>query len=143
MPVGGVSKTRDVVHFFARPKRNVVCAPAITPSRAKLSQPLPRVRRHAALLPDLVGSRELDVKAVVSKVQLGEADAGIVYVTDVRSAATRVAGVAIPDQQQVVARYPIAVVKGAKDPQLAGQFIDYLTSPEGQKILAGFGFSRP
>ena len=82
-------------------------------------------------------------RAVLNKVSLGEADAGIVYVTDVRSAAARVAGVAIPDQQQVVARYPIAVVKGAKDPQLAGQFIDYLTSPEGQKILAGFGFSRP
>jgi len=88
-------------------------------------------------------SQEVDVRAVLNKVSLGEADAGIVYVTDVRSAAARVAGVAIPDQQQVVARYPIAVVKGAKDPQLAGQFIDYLTSPEGQKILADFGFSRP
>ena len=88
-------------------------------------------------------SQEVDVRAVLNKVSLGEADAGIVYVTDVRSAGARVAGVAIPEQHQVVARYPIAVVKDAKDPELARRFIDYLVSPEGQKILADFGFSKP
>ena len=53
------------------------------------------------------------------------------------------AGVAIPEQHQVVAGYPIAVVKDAKNPEVAGRFIDYLVSPEGQRILADFGFSKP
>ena len=88
-------------------------------------------------------SQELDVRSVLNKVALGEADAGIVYVTDVLSAGTRVGSVAIPEQHQVVARYPVAVVKGAKNPELAKVFVDYLISDEGQRLLAGFGFSRP
>lgn len=88
-------------------------------------------------------SQELDVRSVLNKVALGEADAGIVYVTDVLSAGTRVSGVEIPEQHQVVARYPIAVVSGAKNAALARKFVDYLVSEEGQLLLAGFGFSRP
>lgn len=87
-------------------------------------------------------SQELDARSVLNKVALGEADAGIVYVTDVLSAGTRVSGVEIPEQHQVVARYPIAVVIGAKNPALARVFLDYLVSDEGQQLLTGFGFSR-
>jgi molybdate transport system substrate-binding protein len=88
-------------------------------------------------------SQEVDVRAVLNKVSLGEADAGIVYVTDVMSAAGRVTGVNIPDQQQVVARYPVAVVKDSKNTALAHRFVDYLVSPAGQSTLAEFGFSKP
>jgi len=88
-------------------------------------------------------SQEVDVRAVLNKVALGEADAGIVYVTDVRSAGARVTGVDIPDQHQVIARYPIAVVKESKNPRLAKVYVDYLLSDEGQRLLAEFGFSRP
>jgi len=88
-------------------------------------------------------SQELDVRSVLNKVALGEADAGIVYVTDVLSAGARVGSIAIPEQQQVVARYPIAVVTGAKSRQLARAFVDYLVGEDGQRLLAGFGFSRP
>jgi molybdate transport system substrate-binding protein len=88
-------------------------------------------------------SQETDVRAVLNKISLGEADAGIVYITDVRSTAGRVAGVEIPPQFQVVARYPIAVVKDSKNAALADRFIEYLTSPAGQDLLAGFGFSKP
>jgi molybdate transport system substrate-binding protein len=88
-------------------------------------------------------SHEIDVRAVLNKVVLGEADAGIVYVTDVRSAGPRVSGVDIPEQQQVVARYPIAVVKDAGNPRLAKAFVAYVLSVEGQRLLAEFGFSRP
>jgi molybdate transport system substrate-binding protein len=88
-------------------------------------------------------SQEVDVRAVLNKVTLGEADAGIVYVTDVKSAGVRVTGVDIPEQHQVIARYPIAVVKGSKNPRLAMAYIDYLLSDEGQQLLAEFGFSRP
>ena len=73
----------------------------------------------------------------------GEADAGIVYVTDVKSAGIRVTGVDIPEQHQVIARYPIAVVKGSKNPRHAMAYIDYLLSDEGQQLLAEFGFSKP
>jgi molybdate transport system substrate-binding protein len=88
-------------------------------------------------------SQEVDVRAVLNKVALGEADAGIVYVTDVKSAGARVTGVDIPEQHQVIARYPIAVVKETKNPRLAKAFVDYLLSDEGQKMLAEFGFSKP
>ena len=88
-------------------------------------------------------SQEVDVRAVLNKVSLGEADAGIVYVTDVKSAGGRVTGVEIPEQQQVVARYPIAVVKNSKNVALGHRFVDYLVSPAGQSVLAEFGFSKP
>jgi molybdate transport system substrate-binding protein len=80
---------------------------------------------------------------VLSKVALGEADAGIVYVTDVKSAGTRVTGVDIPEQHQVIALYPIAVVKESKNPRLAKAYVGYLLSDQGQRLLAEFGFSRP
>jgi molybdate transport system substrate-binding protein len=88
-------------------------------------------------------SQEVDVRAVLNKVGLGEADAGIVYVTDLKSAGARVSGVDIPEQQQVVARYPIAVMKDSKKAQLAHRFVDYLLSPAGQTVLATSGFSKP
>jgi molybdate transport system substrate-binding protein len=88
-------------------------------------------------------SQEQDVKSVLTKVSLGEADAGIVYVTDVKSAAGRVSGVDIPEQHQIVARYPIAVMKDSKKAQLAHRFVDYVLSPAGQTVLATYGFSKP
>src|SRR3981081_4023047 len=88
-------------------------------------------------------SQEVDVRAVLNKVVLGEADAGIVFVTDVKSAGARVVGVDIPEQHQVLARYPIAVVRESKNPGLARAYVDFLLSDEGQKLLAEFGFSKP
>jgi molybdate transport system substrate-binding protein len=88
-------------------------------------------------------SQEVDVRAVLNKVALGEADAGIVYVTDVMSAAAHVTGVDIPEQHQVIARYPIAIVRDSKNPRLAKAYVDYLLSAEGQRLLAEFGFSKP
>jgi len=86
------------------------------------------------------GSRELDVKAVVSKVQLGEADAGIVYVTDVRAGGDKVEGVGLPEAQNVVAQYPIATVAASPRKEDAGAFIAFVRSPAGQKVLGDFGF---
>ena len=88
-------------------------------------------------------SQEVDARAVLNKVALGEADAGIVYVTDVRSAAGRVSGVNIPESDQVIARYPVVVIQGGKAPQVARRFAAYVLSPEGQKTLASFGFAAP
>ena len=85
-------------------------------------------------------SLETDVKSVVSKIVLGEADAAIVYVTDVKAAGGKVTGVPIPDTVNVVATYPIDSVKGAKNSNLAYAFISYVLSADGQATLQSFGF---
>lgn len=87
-------------------------------------------------------SLETDVKSVVSKIELGEADAGIVYTTDVKAAGGKVAGVPIPDSDNVVATYPLVEVKGSPNPTAAQAFIDFVRSPRGQSALESFGFLR-
>ena len=85
-------------------------------------------------------SNEDNVKAVVTKVQLGEADAGIVYTTDVTpDVAGDVQVIEIPDPVNVIAEYPIAPVEGG-DAALATAFIAYVLGPDGQGTLAGAGF---
>jgi len=86
-----------------------------------------------------VVSEEEDVRDVLAKVAIGEADAGIVYVSDAASAGDEVQVIAIPDALNVVASYPIAAVTGG-DAVLADAFIAYLLSPDGQATLADFGF---
>lgn len=86
-------------------------------------------------------SDEVSVKALVGKVQLGEVDAGIVYATDVR--AGRVAAVPIPVAANVVASYPLAVLKAGVDPVGGEQFADFVSSPAGRSILADHGFCLP
>jgi molybdate transport system substrate-binding protein len=88
-------------------------------------------------------SLEDNVKAVLTKVSLGEADAGIVYVTDIKAAGDRVEGVQIPAAQNVVARYPIAVVTASKHTSEAQAFVDYVLSTAGQQTLSSFGFLPP
>lgn len=86
-------------------------------------------------------SNELNVKDVVAKVQLGEADDGIVYQTDAASAdQSKVTTIEIPDRFNVVARYPAAVVKSGANPEGARAFIAYLLSPAGQAVLHKYGF---
>jgi molybdate transport system substrate-binding protein len=88
-----------------------------------------------------VVSYEQDVKAVLSKVTLGEADAGIVYVTDIaQDSADKVGKLAIPDNLNTIASYPIATIKGAKNADLATKFMDYVLAPDGQAVLAKYGF---
>jgi molybdate transport system substrate-binding protein len=88
-------------------------------------------------------SREDNVKAVVTKVSLGEADAGIVYVTDVTAGGDKVEGVDIPEDQNVTATYPIATVKAGKDQAGASAFMDLVLSAEGQQVLEEYGFLPP
>jgi molybdate transport system substrate-binding protein len=85
-------------------------------------------------------SLETDVKSVVSKIELGEADAGIVYVTDVKAAGSTVAGVPIPDSVNVIATYPIVAIKGTPNLDVADTFIAYVLSADGQAMLQSFGF---
>jgi molybdate transport system substrate-binding protein len=89
------------------------------------------------------GSRETDVKAVLSKVALGEADAGIVYVTDVRAASDKVEGVGLPTTQNPSVRYPIAALREAQHADAAQAFIAFVLSDPGTKILGEYGFLPP
>ncbi len=86
-------------------------------------------------------SLELEVTAVLNKVALGEADAGIVYVSDVVSSG-KVDGIPIPDIDNVIADYPIAILAGAPDKSAAKTFVDYVMSPSGQTALEQAGFQR-
>ena len=88
-------------------------------------------------------SQEDNVKAVVTKVSLGEADAGIVYVTDVTAGGDKVEGIELPEDQNVLATYPIATVKAGSAQDQAQAFVDLVLSAEGQQVLKEHGFLPP
>jgi molybdate transport system substrate-binding protein len=85
-------------------------------------------------------SREPNVRQVLSKVSLGEADAAIVYRTDARAAGRGVEVISIPPELNVVAEYPVAVLQQAREARLAREFVDLVLSPAGQETLGRFGF---
>lgn len=85
-------------------------------------------------------SLETDVKSVVGKIELGEADAGIVYTTDVTAAGNKVQGVPVPDADNVIATYPIVAVKATTNAAAANAFVAYVLSAAGQAKLQSFGF---
>ena len=88
-------------------------------------------------------SEETNVGGVVTKVTLGEVDAGIVYVTDVKENESKASGVTIPADQNSITDYPIVQIKGAPNATAAKAFISYVLGPNGQKVLASFGFMPP
>jgi molybdate transport system substrate-binding protein len=90
-----------------------------------------------------VVSNEDNVEGVLSKVRLGEADAGFVYVTDAKAAGADVRTVALPEAAQAVAVYPIAVVTKSPHAVLAEAFVRFVLSTEGQHLLRGAGFGPP
>ncbi|MDN5572127.1 MAG: molybdate ABC transporter substrate-binding protein [Propionibacteriaceae bacterium] len=87
-------------------------------------------------------SQEQKVTDVLGKVTSGEADAGVVYTTDARSAGDKVTTVVIPGSDEVVNRYPIAVTTEASEAALAGSFIDFVTGDPGQQVLGDYGFAE-
>jgi molybdate transport system substrate-binding protein len=88
-----------------------------------------------------VVSRELNVRQVLAKVTLGEADAAIVYRTDAAIAKDKVEVIAIPTEINIVSAYPAAVLKDAPQAETARAFLDFLLSADGQKRLAAAGFT--
>ena len=88
-------------------------------------------------------SLEENVKGIVTKVTLGEADAGIVYTTDVIAAGAEAEGVDIPADINVIATYPLVATADAPNPEGATAFVDFVVSDQGQKILASYGFTAP
>ena len=88
-------------------------------------------------------SEESAVTDVLSKVETGQADAGLVYVTDAKGAGDKVASVAFPEAAGAVNTYPIAVLKESKSQELARKFVDLVTGEAGQKVLNAAGFANP
>ncbi|MBH5334688.1 molybdate ABC transporter substrate-binding protein [Streptomyces pactum] len=88
-------------------------------------------------------SEEPNVRAVLSKVALGEADAGLVYATDAAAEPGKVDAVAIPDERNAIASYPAAALKEAPHAKEAADFVAWLRGPEAQRILRDAGFQQP
>ena len=86
---------------------------------------------------------EQDVKGVLTKIELGEADAGLVYLTDVIAAGQRVEGIVVPEADEVVNAYPIAALTGAPNPEGAQAWVDFVLSAAGQAALEDAGFVAP
>ncbi|MBB1262449.1 extracellular solute-binding protein, partial [Streptomyces alkaliterrae] len=85
---------------------------------------------------------EPSVRAALSKIELGEADAGIVYATDAASS-DRVDTVAVPDRQNIDVSYPAAVLTDAPNRESAADFVDWLNSPAARRVFADAGFQQP
>ena len=90
-----------------------------------------------------VDTYEQDVKAVLSKVEIDEVDAGIVYKTDVLAAGSKVKGIDFPEAATAVGKYPIALLSASTNKAAAQVFIDYVLSPKGIRILTDAGFATP
>ena len=86
---------------------------------------------------------EADVKATLTKVELGEVDAGIVYVTDVKAAGAKVVGIPIPAELSGSTEYPIATVTASTHAELAQAFVDYVLSSDGAAVMTAAGFQAP
>lgn len=112
----------------------VVCAPEVPCGAAT------ETVEEAAGLEFAPVSEEQSVTDVLNKVTSGEADAGLVYVTDVEKAGDAVEGIDFPEAQEAVNTYSITTVDGSANPQLGQEFVDLVTGEEGQEVLAGYGF---
>jgi len=130
----GVSSLQDL----AKPGTTlVVCAPEVPCGAAAQT-----VEESSGVTIEPV-SEEQAVTDVLTKVESGQADAGLVYVTDVRSAGDRVKGVAFPESSEAVNSYPIAVLSASENGDMAQEFLDLVTGTEGQTALAAAGFAKP
>ena len=134
----GNPKTIATLADLARSDLVVVLAAPQVPAGAYAQQAL--AKAGVKVTPK---SLEPDVKAVVSKVTTGEADAGIVYATDVTAAKGQADGVTIAAADNVVASYPIVVAKASTNSNLARTFVTFTTGADGRAVLAAYGFDRP
>jgi molybdate transport system substrate-binding protein len=140
----------ETLHDLTRPGLKLILAGEQVPVGAYARQVLDKLSSDPvygpgykeAVLANVISNEE-NVRQVVAKVQLGEADAGIVYRSNVTPAlAGKLGEIDIPDRFNVTATYPISVLKAASDNELAQQFVQFVLGPEGQRILERWGFIR-
>lgn len=137
VPAGNPARIHDLHDFGEDALRLGLCArgvPCGDFARAALAR--------AGVTPSL-DTNEPDVRALLTKIELGELDGGITYLTDVASAGGKVQGIDIPDDLNVVAEYPIAVLARAPNPVAAEAYVRFVLSDEGRAILGTYGFTPP
>jgi molybdate transport system substrate-binding protein len=143
--LAGVASPADL----AKASLKVIAAGDDVPITRYATQLVANLAREPGYPPDFAAkyaanivSKEDNVKAVVAKIELGEGDAGIVYVTDAQ-ASTKVKAFGVPDTANVPATYAAVVVNPNTHEEASRAFLTWLTGPDGQAILASFGFLPP
>ncbi|MFC8597581.1 molybdate ABC transporter substrate-binding protein [Isoptericola sp. NPDC057191] len=137
VPPGNPAGVEDLADLADPDVKLVLCAPAVPCGAASAKV------ADAAGLDLRPVSEEQSVTDVLGKVIAGEADAGLVYVTDVAAAGDDVEGVELPESSSAVNTYPIAPVADTDQARLAHDFVDLVLSDDGQQTLAGYGFAAP
>ena len=137
VPPGNPGNVRSLPDF-ARRELTIALCEAQVPCGAASGTAL-----AAAGVTPLPDTLEQDVKAVLSKVRLGEVDAGLVYRTDVLSAGGAVTGIVFPEADRAVNDYLIAPLSAARNRAAAGAFVDHVLSEEGRRALGAAGFDTP
>lgn len=142
---GGVSSARDL----AKADLKVIAAGDEVPITKYATKLVANLAKEAGYPADFVAaynanvaSKEDNVKAVVAKIELGEGDAGIVYVTDA-AASDKVKDIDVPDSANVPATYAGVVVEPSRNQDAAAKFLSWFAGPDGQAILGSFGFLPP
>lgn len=137
VPPGNPGKVETLADLARTGVTTVLCAPQVPCGSAALKA---LTRAGIKLTP---ASQEQNVTAVLTKVVNREADAGLVYVTDVKAAGTKVTGIAFPESAAAVNQYPIATLTAATNAAAAHAFLALVTGPIGQQVLTDAGFVRP
>jgi molybdate transport system substrate-binding protein len=135
VPTGNPGQVRELADLARTELTIALCAPQVPCGELAAT-----VLRRSGVTP-APDTLEQDVRAVLSKVRLGEVDAALVYRTDVPTAAGQVEQIALPAAGSVSTDYSLTVVAGAPDDDAARAFVTYVLSPEGQRVLADAGFS--
>jgi molybdate transport system substrate-binding protein len=137
VPKGNPGKITGLQDFADKDKKIALCAVQVPCGAAA-----DKVFKAAGITPQ-PDSLEQDVKAVLTKVGLGEVDAGLVYKTDVLSAKDKVEGIEFPEADKAINEYPIATLTKAPNPDGAKAFVAYVLSDQGKSVLGAAGFNIP
>jgi molybdate transport system substrate-binding protein len=137
VPKGNPGKVTGLADFAKADLTLAVCAPDVPCGAAAT-----KVFQAAGIIavPD---TQEEDVRAALTKVQLGEVDAALVYASDVPSAGSDVKGIPFPEAEQAINEYPVCTLAAAPNPDAARAFVDLVLSDNGQKALEDAGFRAP
>ncbi|MEO7015363.1 MAG: molybdate ABC transporter substrate-binding protein [Leifsonia sp.] len=137
VPPGNPTRIKSFADLAKPGTKTVICAPQVPCGAATA-----KVEASTGVTLHPV-SQESSVTDVLGKVSSGEADAGIVYVTDVKGAGKTVGSVPFPEAAGVVNTYPIVALKDAHDGRLAAAFVSFITGPNGRAVLRAAGFGTP
>jgi len=137
VPPGNPAGIEDFADLAGSGVKLVVCAPAVPCGAATVAV---ETATGVTLSPI---SEEASVTDVLGKVTSGEADAGLVYVTDVKSAGEAVEGIEFDESGEAVNTYPIVALGDSASPEIARAFVDFVAGAAGRKVLSAAGFGAP